>query len=40
MITYGSLIKICLLFLEEIETTDKMKEIIFSYWKGINPKIS
>lgn len=40
MITYGSIVKICLLFLGEIETTDEMKEKILSCWKGINPKIS
>lgn len=39
MITYGSLMKICLLFLEEIETTDEMKNTVLACWKGINPKI-
>lgn len=38
MITYGAVIKICLLFLEEIETTNEMKMSIMKCWEDINPK--
>jgi len=37
MITHGSLIKICLLLLEEIDTTSEIKKAVQDCWKDINP---
>lgn len=38
MITHGAVIKICLLLVEEIETTSEVKKAIQICWEKINPK--